>query len=63
MGMTAPPSVRLIPCRPYNGAPIGTTYMVHVFAGNGIEDYPGRKKVVQAKNNLLYIYKISRLEK
>ena len=23
MGSAAPPSIRLIPCRPYNGAPIG----------------------------------------
>ncbi len=23
MGMTAPPSIRLIPCRPYTGSPIG----------------------------------------
>lgn len=23
MGNTAPPSIRLVPCRPYNGAPIG----------------------------------------
>ena len=23
MGATAPPSIRLIPCRPYSGAPIG----------------------------------------
>ena len=25
MGNTAPPSVRLVPCRPYSGAPIGKT--------------------------------------
>ena len=33
MGVSAPPSVRLLPCRPYAGAPIGTTYEVQLFAG------------------------------
>ena len=33
IGTSAPPSVRLIPCRPYAGAPIGTTYEVQLFTG------------------------------
>ena len=33
IGTSAPPSVRLIPCRPYSGAPIGTTYEVQLFTG------------------------------
>ncbi len=33
LGTSAPPSVRLLPCRPYSGAPIGTTYEVQLFAG------------------------------
>ena len=38
MGVSAPPSVRLLPCRPYNGAPIGTTYEVQLFAGEHEEN-------------------------
>ena len=33
IGTSAPPSVRLIPCRPYSGAPIGTSYEVQLFTG------------------------------
>ena len=33
IGSSAPPSVRLIPCRPYSGAPIGTGYEVQLFTG------------------------------
>ena len=29
MGSAAPPSIRLIPCRPYNGAPIGNCFKHH----------------------------------
>lgn len=47
MGASAPPSVRLLPCRPYNGAPIGTTYEVQLFAGKTPEDLPKRRKMVQ----------------
>ena len=49
MGVTAPPSVRLIPCRPYTGSPIGTTYEVQLFPSTCLEEYPGRRKMVQVK--------------
>lgn len=29
----APPSVQLVPAKEYNGAPIGTSYDVRVYAG------------------------------
>eukprot|EP00094_Tigriopus_californicus_P001097 TCALIF_01062-PA protein Name:"Similar to Arrestin homolog (Heliothis virescens)" AED:0.08 eAED:0.08 QI:0/0/0.33/0.33/1/1/3/778/306 len=47
MGISAPPSVRLLPCRPYNGAPIGTTYEVQLFAGKSPEELPRKRKMVQ----------------
>ena len=31
MGSAAPPSIRLIPCRPYSGAPIGKHYLPTFF--------------------------------
>ena len=50
MGSTAPPSVRLIPCRPYSGSPIGTTYEVQLFPSTSLEEYPGRRKMVQVRS-------------
>ena len=47
MGRTIPPSVRLLPCRPYTGAPIGTTYEVQLFAGRSPDDLPKKRKMVQ----------------
>ena len=47
MGAVAPPSIRLIPCRPYSGAPIGTSYLVQLFANTTPEELPRRRKMVQ----------------
>lgn len=47
MGATAPPSVRLVPCRPYTGSPIGTSYEVQLFASHAPDELPRRRKMVQ----------------
>jgi len=47
MGSAAPPSIRLIPCRPYNGAPIGTSYEVQLFASHSVDELPRRRRMVQ----------------
>ena len=47
LGISTPPSVRLVPCRPYTGSPIGTTYEVQLFASTAPEDLPKRRKMVQ----------------
>ena len=46
MGASAPPSVRLLPCRPYAGAPIGTSYEVQLFAGLNTDEMPKKKERV-----------------
>ncbi len=51
MGISAPPSVRLMPSRPYSGAPIGTAYEVQLFVGRSPEELPRRNKMVQVPLN------------
>ena len=46
MGVSAPPSVRLLPCRPYTGAPIGTSYEVQLYAGLSTDEMPKKKERV-----------------
>ena len=53
MGASAPPSVRLLPSRPYTGSPIGTTYEVHLFASNSPDELPKKRKMVQMSLRLL----------
>jgi len=53
MGNTAPPSVRLVPCRPYSGSPIGTSYEVQLFASISADEIPRRRKMVQMSLRIL----------
>ena len=46
LGASTPPSVRLIPCRPYQGAPIGTGYELQLFCGTTPDELPASKRKV-----------------
>jgi len=53
VGEAAPPSVRLLPSRPYSGSPIGTAYEVQLFAGKTPDELPKRRKMVQMSIRML----------
>ncbi|CAB4064172.1 ARRB [Lepeophtheirus salmonis] len=46
LNSSAPPSIRLHPCRPYSGSPIGTNYEVQVFASAGPDIVPKPQKMI-----------------
>jgi len=53
IGEAAPPSVRLLPSRPYSGSAIGTAYEVQLFAGKTPDEMPKRRKMVTMSVRLM----------
>lgn len=72
----APPSVQLVPAKEYNGAPIGTSYDVRAYIGEGIWNYTrftrigwinrGKKKRLNVANDdrlmclLFFLFKLEK---